>query len=352
VPLIDGGTSRNYQNKSCIIWFLKDNAVISSFNYFCLSQKFDKMTIQIAQVSKLYGSQKALNQVSFDIKTGELVGFLGPNGAGKSTMMKIITGYLAADEGKVLINDQIVETKNVSIRSQIGYLPENNPLYTDLYVKEYLEMVAGFYQLRNKKEEVMKMVELTGLKQEQHKKIGALSKGYRQRVGLAQALIHDPEMLILDEPTTGLDPNQLEEIRQLILTISANKTVMLSTHIMQEVEAICNRVVIINKGLIVADGSIDQLKAKQFSKNQEIFVEFDRSPDMEAIRKLSGIGKIEKLNQTTLIVESAKHTDLRPALFRFAVDNQLILLTLKEQQQSLENVFQDLTQEKSIEKGH
>jgi len=304
------------------------------------------MTIQISQVSKFYGSQKALDQVSFEIGTGELVGFLGPNGAGKSTLMKIITGYLASDEGKVIINGETVETKNVAIRSQIGYLPENNPLYTDLYVREYLEMVAGFYQLRNKKEQVLKMVELTGLKKEQHKKIGALSKGFRQRVGLAQALIHDPAVLILDEPTTGLDPNQLEEIRQLILTISTNKTVMLSTHIMQEVEAICSRVIIINKGLIVADGSIEQLKTGQFAKNQEVFIEFDKTPDLEAIRKLSGIGKIEKLNQTTFIVESANNTDLRPAIFKFAVDNQLVLLTLKEQQQSLENVFQDLTSEK------
>ena len=304
------------------------------------------MTIQISQVSKFYGSQKALDQVSFEIGTGELVGFLGPNGAGKSTLMKIITGYLASDEGKVIINGEMAETKNVAIRAQIGYLPENNPLYTDLYVREYLEMVAGFYQLRNKKEQVLKMVELTGLKNEQHKKIGALSKGFRQRVGLAQALIHDPAVLILDEPTTGLDPNQLEEIRQLILTISTNKTVMLSTHIMQEVEAICSRVIIINKGLIVADGSIEQLKTGQFAKNQEVYVEFDKTPDLEALRKLSGIGKIEKINQTTLIVESARNTDLRPAIFKFAVDNQLVLLTLKEQQQSLENVFQDLTSEK------
>lgn len=301
------------------------------------------MTIQISQVSKFYGSQKALNEVSFEIETGELVGFLGPNGAGKSTLMKIITGYLAADEGKVNINGETVETKNVAIRSQIGYLPENNPLYTDLYVREYLEMVAGFYQLRNKKEQVLKMVELTGLKKEQHKKIGALSKGFRQRVGLAQALIHDPAVLILDEPTTGLDPNQLEEIRQLILTISTNKTVMLSTHIMQEVEAICSRVIIINKGVIAADGSIDQLKTGQFAKNQEIIIEFDKTPDLKALGKLSGVGKIERINQTTFLVESANNSDLRPAIFKFAVDNQLVLLTLKEQQQSLENVFQDLT---------
>jgi ABC-2 type transport system ATP-binding protein len=302
-----------------------------------------QMTIKISEVSKYYGPQKALNNVSFEINTGELVGFLGPNGAGKSTLMKIITGYLAADGGIVTINGEKVESSNVSIRSKIGYLPENNPLYTDLFVKEYLEMVAGFYKIQNKKEQVARMVELTGLKTEQHKKIGTLSKGYRQRVGLAQALIHDPAVLILDEPTTGLDPNQLEEIRQLILKISANKTVMLSTHIMQEVEAICNRVVIINKGAVVADGSIDQLKGDQFVQRQKIFVEFDQTPTLEALSSIAGVGKIEQLTSTTYMFESGAKTDLRPAIFRFAVQNQLILLTMKEQQQSLENVFQGLT---------
>jgi ABC-2 type transport system ATP-binding protein len=301
------------------------------------------MTISVSHISKVYGNQKALDQVSFEIGTGELVGFLGPNGAGKSTMMKIITGYLASDGGSVTINGEMVETKNVSIRSQIGYLPENNPLYTDLYVKEYLEMVAGFYQLQNKKEKVQKMVELTGLKDEQHKKIKALSKGFRQRVGLAQALIHDPAVLILDEPTTGLDPNQLEEIRQLIRTISANKTVMLSTHIMQEVEAICSRVIIVNKGKLVADGSISQLKAGQFAQKQSVLVEFDQTPDLELLRKLPDLLKLDTLNATTYLAESASSKDLRPELFRFAVHNQLIILTMKEQQQSLENVFHGLT---------
>ena len=301
------------------------------------------MTIKISEVNKFYGSQKALDQVSFEIGTGELVGFLGPNGAGKSTLMKIITGYLAADGGSVEINGEMVETKNTAIRSQIGYLPENNPLYTDLYVREYLEMVAGFYQLPNKKEQVLKMVELTGLKTEQHKKIGALSKGYRQRVGLAQALIHDPAVLILDEPTTGLDPNQLDEIRQLISTISKNKTVMLSTHIMQEVEAVCTRVLIINKGKLVADGSVDQLKAGKFAQKQTVWVEFDKAPDLETLRKIPGLLKIEQAGKTSFLAESENNLDLRPALFHFAVSNNLVLLTLKEQQQSLENVFQELT---------
>jgi len=306
------------------------------------------MAIQVSQVSKFYGSQKALDQVSFEIAAGELVGFLGPNGAGKSTLMKIITGYLSADGGTVTINGETVETKNVAIRTQIGYLPENNPLYIDLYVREYLEMVAGFYHLPNKKEQVLKMIELTGLKTEQHKKIGALSKGYRQRVGLAQALIHDPSVLILDEPTTGLDPNQLEEIRQLIRTISLNKTVMLSTHIMQEVEAICSRVIIVNKGKMVADGSIAQLKAGQIAQKQTVLVEFDKAPDLENLRKIPGLTKIEQIGLNTYIAESDHAVDLRPSLFHYAIDNQLVLLTLKEQQQSLENVFQKLTQEKVI----
>lgn len=301
------------------------------------------MTIKISEVNKFYGSQKALDQVSFEIGTGELVGFLGPNGAGKSTLMKIITGYLASDGGSVEINGEMVETKNTAIRSQIGYLPENNPLYTDLYVREYLEMVAGFYHLPNKKEQVLKMIELTGLKTEQHKKIGALSKGFKQRVGLAQALIHDPAVLILDEPTTGLDPNQLDEIRQLISSISKNKTVMLSTHIMQEVEAICTRVIIINKGKLVADGSVDQLKAGKFTQKQTVWVEFDKAPDLETLRKIPGLLKIEQTGKTSFLVESENNYDIRPALFHFAVSNNLVLLTLKEQQQSLENVFQELT---------
>lgn len=301
------------------------------------------MTIKVSQINKFYGTQQVLRDVSFEIGTGELVGFLGPNGAGKSTMMKIITGYLSADEGAVDINGKRVETKNTGIRSQIGYLPENNPLYTDLYIKEYLEMVAGFYHLSNKKEKVMQMVELTGLKAEQHKKIGALSKGYRQRVGLAHALIHDPAVLILDEPTTGLDPNQLEEIRQLIRQISRDKTVMLSTHIMQEVEAVCNRVLIINKGTLVADGSIDQLKGGEIARKQTVLVEFDHMPDLAALQSLQGVIRLEQTGSAAFLIESAGDTDIRPLLFNFAVANRLVLLTLKEQQQSLENVFQQLT---------
>lgn len=300
------------------------------------------MSVETRHITKLFGKQKALDNVSFSIKRGELVGFLGPNGAGKSTMMKIITGFLAADEGDVSVDGQVMNPKNLEIRKSIGYLPENNPLYTDLYVKEFLEISAGFYKLGNVKKRVSEMVELTRLGDEQHKKIRALSKGYRQRVGLAQALIHDPSVLILDEPTTGLDPNQLEEIRHLIREISREKTVMLSSHIMQEVEAVCNRVIIINKGKIVADGGIEKIKGGSTTRNQIVIAEFD-NPVKKGI--LLEINKVKNVNQSGSIfeIESEGNVDIRPLIFQFAVDNQLTILTLKEKQQNLENVFQELT---------
>jgi ABC-2 type transport system ATP-binding protein len=301
------------------------------------------MSIRVKQVSKNFGTQKALDEVSFEVSAGELVGFLGPNGAGKSTLMKIMTGYLASDGGSVEINGEVVGQNNIGIRSQIGYLPENNPLYGELYVREYLEMVAGFYQLQKKKELVEKMIELTGLQAERHKKIGMLSKGYRQRVGLAQALIHDPAVLILDEPTTGLDPNQLDEIRQLVRTISTNKTVLLSTHIMQEVEAICSRVIIINKGKLTADGSIFELKSGRFKRKQTVLVEFNQVPVAKTLMEVDGIGSAEMINSTTFLIEANSNIDVRPAIFQYAIANRLVLLTVQQQQQSLEQVFQDLT---------
>lgn len=300
------------------------------------------MSVETKQITKLFGKQKALNEVSFSIKKGELVGFLGPNGAGKSTMMKIITGFLPADSGEVFVNGQKIESKNLEIRKNIGYLPEHNPLYTDLYVKEFLEITAGFYQLKNTKHRIAEMVDLTGLGDEQHKKIRALSKGYRQRVGLAQALIHDPSVLILDEPTTGLDPNQLEEIRQLIREISREKTVMFSSHIMQEVEAVCNRVIIINKGKIVADGGINQIKSGKINRNQIVIAEFSTPINPEKLLGIEGI-KTAFLNGNILEIESTGEKDIRPGIFRYAVQNQLTLLTMSEKQQNLENVFHQLT---------
>jgi len=301
------------------------------------------MSVETKQITKLFGKQKALNEVSFSIKKGELVGFLGPNGAGKSTMMKIITGFLPTDSGEVFVNGQKIVSKNLEIRKNIGYLPEHNPLYTDLYVKEFLEITAGFYQLKNTKQRIAEMVDLTGLGDEQHKKIRALSKGYRQRVGLAQALIHDPSVLILDEPTTGLDPNQLEEIRQLIREISREKTVMLSSHIMQEVEAVCTRIIIINKGKIVADGGIDEIKSGKINRNQVVVAEFLTPVNPDKLVGIEGV-KNAVLNGNILEIESTDEQDIRPIIFEFAVKNQLILITLNEKQQNLENVFHQLTQ--------
>jgi len=301
------------------------------------------MSVETRHITKLFGKQKALDEVSFSITKGELVGFLGPNGAGKSTMMKIIAGFLPADSGEAIVNGQKIVSKNLEIRKNIGYLPEHNPLYTDLYVKEFLEITAGFYKLKNIKQRVAEMVELTGLGDEQHKKIRALSKGYRQRVGLAQALIHDPSVLILDEPTTGLDPNQLEEIRHLIREISREKTVMFSSHIMQEVEAVCNRVIIINKGKIVADGKINEIKNGKLNRNQVIIAEFSAPVKPEKLLMVEGV-KDAILNGNIWEIESVGEKDIRPAIFQFAVENQLTLLTLNEKQQNLESVFHQLTQ--------
>lgn len=300
------------------------------------------MSVEARSVTKLFGKQKALDTVSFSIKKGELVGFLGPNGAGKSTMMKIITGFLPADAGEVFVNGLQVSPESIESRKNIGYLPENNPLYTDLFVKESLEITAGFYKLENVKQRVAEMVELTGLGSEQHKKIGALSKGYRQRVGLAQALIHDPSVLILDEPTTGLDPNQLEEIRNLIREISREKTVMLSSHIMQEVEAVCNRVIIINKGRIVADGGIAEIKTGKLKRCQVVLVEFDQNVLSEKLTALPDVKRLTT-NGNLFEIESQPGIDIRPTIFKFAVDNNLTLLALNEKQQNLEGVFQELT---------
>jgi len=302
------------------------------------------MAITVSNITKLFGKQKALDNVSFSVEEGELLGFLGPNGAGKSTLMKIMTGFLPANSGEIQIDGQKISVDNTEIRKNIGYLPENNPLYTDLFVKEYLEITAGFYHLKDKKQRVSEMVELTGLGDEQHKKIGALSKGYRQRVGLAQALIHDPGILILDEATTGLDPNQLEEIRGLIRTISLEKTVILSSHIMQEVEAVCNRVLIINKGKIVADGGISEIKAGKLQNSQQVvagFAEPVSSNQLLSVKEIKSVVRDDK----NWLIESDGSTDIRPLIFRFAVENNLTLLTLQEKQQNLESIFHQLTRE-------
>lgn len=304
------------------------------------------MPVKVLNISKFYGEQKALDQVSFEFEDGELVGFLGPNGAGKSTLMKIMTGYLAPNEGEVLLNGTKMTPEAYHLRKDIGYLPENNPLYTDLYVKESLNFAAGFYRLPNKKKKIEEVVEMTGLGKEQHKKIGALSKGYRQRVGLAQALIHDPSVLILDEPTTGLDPNQLEEIRTLIRQISREKTVLFSSHIMQEVEAICNRVIIINQGKIITDGSVENVKAGKLFARQQVLVEFQENISIEKVQQIQGVSAVEALSGKSFLLTAETDDDIRPSVFQFAVENNLVILTLNEKQASLENVFRQLTQNK------
>jgi len=300
------------------------------------------MNVIIKNITKSFGKQKVLDNVFFSVAGGELLGFLGPNGAGKSTLMKIITGLLPADKGEVWMGDQRNSLNNIELRRDMGYLPESNPLYTDLYVEEYLEITAGFYNLKNRGSRIDEMVRLTGLVNERHKKIGALSKGYRQRVGLAQALIHDPSVLILDEPTTGLDPNQLEEVRGLIKNISKSKTVIISSHIMQEVEAMCNRVVIINKGRIVADDNISALKNGNLRRNQTILARFDRKADPGKLLSIEGVSNVIKKGDV-FEIESDGSCDIRAAIFNFAVENDLILLTLVEKQQNLEQIFQQLT---------
>lgn len=304
------------------------------------------MSIETRNISKLFGKQLALDKVSISVEKGELVGFLGPNGAGKSTLMKIVTGYLPPDSGEVLINGNVVTSESLDYKKDIGYLPEHNPLYPDLYIKEFLEISAGFYGLKNVKKRVAEMIELTGLGIEQHKKIRALSKGYRQRVGLAQALIHDPSILILDEPTTGLDPNQLEEIRNLIRMISREKTVILSSHIMQEVEAVCNRVIIINRGKIVADGGIAEIKSGSLSQKQVVVAEFKEAVNEAQLMGLNGINHVSKSGNLWEI-EAVSSEDIRPAIYAFAVENKLTLLTLLQKQQNLENVFHQLTQQQN-----
>jgi ABC-2 type transport system ATP-binding protein len=304
------------------------------------------MSIQTSNISKLFGKQRALDKVSISVNRGELVGFLGPNGAGKSTLMKIITGFLPPDEGELFVNGEKIITGNLNYKKDIGYLPEHNPLYPDLYIREFLEISAGFYGLENVKKRVSEMVELTGLGVEQHKKIRALSKGYRQRVGLAQALIHNPSILILDEPTTGLDPNQLDEIRKLIREISREKTVILSSHIMQEVEAVCNRVIIINRGKIVADGGISEVKSGNLGQKQVVHAEFNEAVQKEQLMKIEGVDAASKSGNVWEL-ETSSTADIRPLIYSFAIDNKLTLLTLVQKQQNLESVFHQLTQKQS-----
>ena len=296
------------------------------------------MSISVANVSKLYGEQKALNNISFTIDSGEIVGFLGPNGAGKSTMMKIITSYISQTDGIVSVNGHNVATDPMSVKRSVGYLPEHNPLYLDMYVKEYINFSAQIHTIS--KNRVAEVIEQVGLTSESHKKIGQLSKGYRQRVGLAVALLHDPEVLILDEPTTGLDPNQLVEIRGLIKEIGKTKTVLFSTHIMQEVEAVCDRVIIINNGQLVTDKKLNELKNNQ---EQLIEVEFDLRVEQELLKQIPKLSKAVNLQDNIWQLSFNSTKDMRPAIFDFAHDNGLKLLQSQQKNEDLESLFRSLT---------
>ena len=302
------------------------------------------MSIKVENLSKFYGEQKALDDVSFEIADSGVIGFLGPNGAGKSTLMKILTTYLSPTEGQAWVCGMNVQEQPKEVQKRIGYLPENNPLYTDMYVKEYLSFHASIHKVS--KDRIMEVIEVTGLTEESHKKIKQLSKGYKQRVGLASALLHDPEVLILDEPTTGLDPNQLVDIRNLISTLGETKTVFLSTHIMQEVEAMCDRVIIINKGQLVADTTLAELSQGQ---QQTLVVEFDYRVEEAFLNKITDVSSVKNLHDFIYEIQFSTDEDRRPAIFDFAKDNELKILELHQKNNKLEDLFRDLTsQSKNI----
>lgn len=308
------------------------------------------MSLRIRNLTKVYGQQYAVNNISFEVAAGEIVGFLGPNGAGKSTTMKIATCYLPPTEGEVYVGGYNVVDNAMEAKRITGYLPEHNPLYLDMYVHEYLGFIGKLYGLSGStlRQQVGEMVERCGLTREQNKKIETLSKGYRQRVGLAQALIHNPKVLILDEPTSGLDPNQLVEIRKLIKDISRDKTVIFSTHIMQEVQALCNRVVVINRGNIVADDTVEHLLQTQQS-NVVVVAEFEKDVTAEQLQQLPEVISVQSLDTFKFKVVAAQGVDIRPALFRFAADNNLSLIGLKQEESSLENIFHSLTAQSPVE---
>jgi ABC-2 type transport system ATP-binding protein len=299
------------------------------------------MSINIQHATKQYGSQKAVNDICFEVSKGQIVGFLGPNGAGKSTTMKMITGFIKPDAGIIEVCGVEVKGESIETKKKIGYLPEHNPLYLEMYVREYLQMIASLHKVVDPKKKTEEVIELTGLTSEAHKVIGQLSKGYRQRTGLAAAIIHDPEVLILDEPTTGLDPNQILEIRSLIKKLGAHKTILFSTHILQEVEAICDHVIIINKGVIVADGSIQSLKSKQDETVTR--VKFSGEVSKDDLLSLPGIQEVKALEQGEWILKSILSADVSKELMSFALQHNLNIVSLQTQTRPLEEIFRQLT---------
>lgn len=306
------------------------------------------MSIRVNNLTKIFGEQKALDQVTFTANKGEILGFLGPNGAGKSTTMKIITGYLAFNSGEVEVAGIDVAENPIRVKSKVGYLPEHNPLYLEMYVREYLEFIGKIYGMSGAplKSRIDEIVEMCGLTREQNKKIEALSKGYRQRVGLGQALIHDPEILVLDEPTTGLDPNQILEIRELIRQTSKDKTVIFSSHIMQEVQALCDRVVVIDKGIIVADDKIDTLKSEKIEV-ATLLLEFSESINMDDLKAMEGVVSVDDLASNKYRIKATTKEDIRPLLFDYASSKSIKLLGLQQEEVTMENVFRELTKSKT-----
>jgi ABC-2 type transport system ATP-binding protein len=305
------------------------------------------MSVVVSDLTKEYGSQKAVNHISFEVQPGQVVGFLGPNGAGKSTTMKIATGYLPPTSGTVEVNGFDVVKSPMDVRRNVGYLAEHNPLYLDMYVREYLEFVGSLHGLKGERltSRVNEMVELVGLTLERKKKIGSLSKGYRQRVGLAQALIHNPPVLILDEPTTGLDPNQIVEIRQVIKNIGKEKTVIFSTHIMQEVEALCDRVIIINLGQLVADSEVKTLRHLR-QHQQTVIAEFNAEVSTDGLLSIEGVSEVKYLSMGRYEIIADTDRDVRPGIFKLASEQNLPLIGLKQEENNLENIFQTLTKER------
>lgn len=300
------------------------------------------MSIKVEHILKTYGTQAAANDISFEISKGEIVGFLGPNGAGKSTTMKMITGYLRPDAGNVYVCDILVEGESLATKRKIGYLPESNPLYYEMYVREYLGMMAGLHGVVSPKKRIEEVIALTGLLPEAHKEIGQLSKGYKQRVGLAAALLHDPEVLILDEPTTGLDPNQIIEIREVIRSLSKEKTILFSTHILQEVEALCDRVIVINKGSIVADDRLANLQ--QNSVISKVRVSFRENVDQKLLAEVKGIHQVIKVNELEWLLETADPEALSKELLAFTLQHNLNIVSLQTQTRRLEDIFRELTE--------
>ncbi len=301
------------------------------------------MSIVISGLTKIYGKQKAVDNISFRVNNNEIVGFLGPNGAGKSTTMKIVTGYIVADSGTVLVNEINVNTNSLEVKKLLGYLPESNPLYFEMYVREYLKFIAGIHNITSGfKNRIEEVIDLTGLRLESKKKIGQLSKGYKQRVGLAAALVHNPEVLILDEPTSGLDPNQIIEIREVIKELGKNKTVLFSSHILQEVESICDRVVIINKGNIVADDTLSNLRSTN-KTSHTIVVDFAETIDIALLASLDGVIKAEEERPSTFKLQTLDPDLVKRNLFSFSINNKLNILSLKSESKSLEDVFRNLT---------